>query len=166
MLPNDLRFRRLSTNAKRRKEGKEMYNKTFALIPFSLVMVTALAADITGVSVETLVKTDQTWDGTVLPAYPTSSPEISVLRFNIAPGAQLPPHHHPVINVAYIIKGELTVTTDQGLQKQLRAGDAVVELVNQIHFGKNAGTEPVELVVVYAGTNGQEVTVLGEQGSR
>jgi quercetin dioxygenase-like cupin family protein len=71
-----------------------------------------------------------------------------------------------VINVAYIIKGELTVTTDQGLQKQLRAGDAVVELVNQIHFGKNEGTAPVELVVVYAGTNGQEVTVLGEQDSR
>ncbi len=156
MLPTDLRFRRLRTNTIR---CKEMYKKTLALIPFSLVMVTALAADITGVSVETLVKTNQTWDGTVLPAYPTSSPEISVLRFNIAPGAQLPPHHHPVINVAYIIKGELTVTTDQGLQKQLRAGDAVVELVNQIHFGKNEGTEPVD-------TNGQEVTVLGEQDSR
>ena len=143
-----------------------MCKKTLALIPFSLWMVTALGEDIHGVSVETLVKTDQTWDGTVLPAYPTNSPEISVLRFNIAPGAQLPPHLHPVINVAYVITGELTVTTDQGLKKQLKAGDAVVELVNQIHFGKNEGTEPVELVVVYAGTNGQKVTVLGEQGSR
>jgi quercetin dioxygenase-like cupin family protein len=143
-----------------------MRKKTLALIPFSLWLVTALGADIPGVSVETLVKTNQTWDGTVLPAYPTNSPEISVLRFNIAPGAQLPPHLHPVINVAYVITGELTVTTDQGLKKQLKAGDAVVELVNQIHYGKNEGTEPVELVVVYAGTNGQKVTVLGEQGSR
>jgi quercetin dioxygenase-like cupin family protein len=143
-----------------------MSKKLLALIPFSLVMVTALAADIPGVRVETLVKTNQTWDGTVLPAYPTSSPEISVLRFNIAPGAQLPPHYHPVINVAYVIKGELTVTTEQGLKKQLRAGDALVELVNQIHFGKNEGTEPVELVVVYAGTDGQKITVLEEQGSR
>ncbi len=143
-----------------------MSKKTLALIPFSLLMVTALTADIPGVSVETLIKTNQTWDGTVLPAYPTNSPEISVLRFNIAPGAQLPPHLHPVINVAYVIKGELTVATDHGLKKQLRAGDAVVELVNQIHFGKNEGTEPVELVVVYAGTHGQKVTVLGEQGSR
>jgi quercetin dioxygenase-like cupin family protein len=143
-----------------------MNKKFLALIPFTLVMVTALAADIPSVSVETLVKTNQTWDGTVLPAYPTSSPEISVLRFNIAPGAQLPPHYHPVINVAYVTKGELTVTTDQGLKKQLRAGDAVVEVVNQIHFGKNEGTEPVELVVVYAGTDGQKITVLGEQGSR
>jgi quercetin dioxygenase-like cupin family protein len=156
----------MSRSRSRSKEGKEMRKKTLALIPFSLWLVTALGADIPGVSVETRVKTNQTWDGTVLPAYPTNSPEISVLRFNIAPGAQLPPHLHPVINVAYVITGELTVTTDQGLKKQLKAGDAVVELVNQIHYGKNEGTEPVELVVVYAGTNGQKVTVLGEQGSR
>ncbi len=52
-----------------------MYKKSLALIPFSLVMVTALAADITGVSVETLVKTNQTWDGTVLPAYPSTLPQ-------------------------------------------------------------------------------------------
>ena len=142
-----------------------MWKKSLVLIPFCLVPFTASAADITGVSVQTLAKTNQTWDGTVLPAYPTSAPEISVLRYTIAPGAQLPLHHHPVINVAYVIKGELTVTTDQGVKKQLKPGDAVVELVVQVHFGKNEGTEPVELVVVYAGTNGQPLAVRGEQDS-
>ena len=141
-----------------------MLKKALALIPFSLLLsVSALAADIAGVSVETLVKSNQTWDGTVLPAYPASEPEITVLRYNIAPGAQLPQHHHPVINVGYIIKGELTVNTSKGLKKQLKAGDVVVELVDQIHFGKNEGTEPVEMVVVYAGTNGQKITVVGAQ---
>ena len=139
-----------------------MRKKLLVLIPICLVTFTALAADIAGVSVETLVKTNQTWDGTTLPAYPTSAPEISVLRYTIAPGAELPPHHHPVINVAYVIKGELTVTTDQGVKKQLKPGDALVELVDQVHFGKNEGTEPVELVVVYAGTNGQPLAVRGE----
>ena len=143
-----------------------MWKKSLVLISICLVTFTASAADIAGVSVETLVKTNQTWDGTVLPPYPTSAPEISVLRYTIAPGAELPPHHHPVINVAYVIKGELTVTTDQGVMKQLKPGDAVVELVDQVHFGKNEGTEPVELVVVYAGTNGQPLAVRGEQGSR
>ena len=68
-----------------------------------------------------------------------------------------------MINVGYIIKGELTVNTSKGLKKQLKAGDVVVELVDQIHFGKNEGTEPVEMVVVYAGTNGQKITVVGAQ---
>lgn len=141
-----------------------MWKKSLSLIPFIVLMTDyALAADIAGVSVETLVKSNQTWDGTVLTAYPASEPEITVLRYNIAPGAQLPPHHHPVINVGYIIKGELTVNTSQGLKKQLKAGDAVVELVDQIHFGKNEGTEPVEMVVVYAGTNGQKISVVGAQ---
>ena len=140
-----------------------MRRKSCAWILSILVSASALAADIPGIDVKTLVKTNQTWDGTPLPAYPASTPEISVLRFTIAPGAQLPLHHHPVINVAYVIQGELRVTTDQGLTKGLKAGDAVVELVDQLHFGKNEGTEPVELVVVYAGTNGQKVTVLGDQ---
>ena len=140
-----------------------MRKKLFAWSLFILVSASALAADVPGILVETLVKTNQTWDGTPLPAYPASTPEISVLRFTIPPGAQLLPHHHPVINVAYVIKGELKVTTEQGLTKGLKAGDALVELVDQIHFGKNEGTEPVELVVVYAGANGQRVTVLGDQ---
>jgi len=140
-----------------------MRRKLFVWSLLILVPASALAADVPGIVVETLVKSNQTWDGTPLPAYPASTPEISVLRFTIAPGAQLPRHHHPVINVAYVIKGELKVTTDQGLMKGLKAGDALVELVDQLHFGKNEGTEPVELVVVYAGTNGQKVTVLGDQ---
>ena len=140
-----------------------MRKKLFAWSLFILVSASALAADVPGILVETLVKTNQTWDGTPLPAYPASTPEISVLRFTIPPGAQLLPHHHPVINVAYVIKGELKVTTEQGLTKGLKAWDALVELVDQLHFGKNEGTEPVELVVVYAGTNGQKVTVLGDQ---
>lgn len=139
-----------------------MVAKPLAWILFSLTAANALAAEISGVKVETLVKFTQTWDGNILPAYPDAAPEISVLRFSIAPGAQLPPHHHPVINVAYLIKGELTVTSENGQQKRLQAGEALVELVDQIHFGKNEGTEPVELVVIYAGFHGQKVTVPGE----
>jgi len=38
----------------------------------------------------------------------------------------------------------------------------VVELVNSWHYGKNTGKKSAEIVVFYAGTVGQPITVLKE----
>ena len=49
--------------------------------------------------------------------------------------------------------------TDSGKTHIARAGDAVVELVNQPHGGANIGDEDAVILVVYAGVEGRPVTV-------
>ena len=49
--------------------------------------------------------------------------------------------------------------TDGGKTLIARVGDAVVELVNQPHGGANIGDKDTVILGVYAGLEGQPVTV-------
>jgi quercetin dioxygenase-like cupin family protein len=110
-------------------------------------------------STEVLVKTTSSWDGTALPQYPMGEPEVTILRITLRPKARLALHKHPVINAGVLLKGELTVVADDGRTFGLAAGDPIVELVNQWHYGKNKGDEPTEIIMFYAGTPGVPITV-------
>lgn len=112
-----------------------------------------------GVTVRTVVQSTRSWNGTPLPAYPSGQPEVTVLHITIPPGVALPMHQHPVINAGMLIRGQLLVTSAAGASVQLRAGQGLIEMVNQPHYGTNNGTEPAEIVVVYAGVKGQPITV-------
>lgn len=103
------------------------------------------------VSVEVLAKTTQSWDGTALPPYPSGNPQVTILRYTIAPFASLPWHEHPVINAGVMIKGRLKVVTEEGESLHLEPGDAIVEVMNKWHHGVNEGAEPAEIIVFYAG---------------
>lgn len=107
-----------------------------------------------------LVQSGQSWDGAVLPPYPAGQPEVTVLRIEIPPGVRLETHHHPVINVGYLTRGELQVETVGGKTLHLKAGDPIVEVVGTHHFGYNPGKTPAEIVVVYVGQPGSPVTVV------
>jgi len=111
------------------------------------------------VTVEELVRSTTSWDGTPLPAYPTTPPEITILRITIAPGTQLPMHKHPGINAGVVISGELTVFTDVGETIVLTAGDPIIEVVEKWHYGANTGESDVDIIVFYAGTEGTPLTV-------
>lgn len=132
----------------------------FAALICATVLSPAIAHDlagpytnaIPGVTVDILTKTDKSWNGTLLPAYPTGQPQITIIRYQFAPGAVLPVHKHPVLNAGVLLKGELSVKTERGETLQLKAGDAIVELVDQWHEGRNNGTETAELIIVYSGT--------------
>lgn len=100
----------------------------------------------------TLAKSSQSWDGSSLPAYPKETPEISVLKITIPAHTKLPLHKHPIINAGYMAKGSLTVVTDENKTLHLKAGDALIEVVDKWHYGVNEGDEEVEIVVFYAGT--------------
>ena len=52
------------------------------------------------------------------------------------------------------LRGELTVVADDGRERSFRAGEGVIEMVGRLHYGENRGEEPVELVMVYAGSDG------------
>ena len=87
-----------------------------------------------------------------MPAYPKEAPEISVLKIIIPAHTELPLHKHPIINAGYMVKGSLKVVTDENKTLTLKAGDALIEVVDKWHYGVNEGDEPVEIVVFYAGT--------------
>lgn len=124
-----------------------------------LLVSPALAFERSTVEVEALVKSAASWNGTSLPPYPAGQPEVTVLRIRIAPGARLPMHKHPVINAAVMLAGELTVMTETGRNIRISRGEAIVEVVDQWHYGYNDGTEVAELIVFYAGAQGQPITV-------
>jgi quercetin dioxygenase-like cupin family protein len=115
--------------------------------------------DIPGVSATVLIKTTKAWNGSVLPEYGAGQPEISIIRYRFAPRASIPMHMHPVINAGVLLQGELTVTTKAGDKIQLKAGDPLVELFKEWHFGVNSGSEVADLIVVYAGKVGIPITI-------
>ena len=108
--------------------------------------------------VEVLARSAASWNGSPLPAYPAEQPEVTVLKIRIAPGTRLPMHKHPVINAAVVLAGALTVITEAGRSVRFSSGDAIVEVVDQWHYGYNDGPEVAELVVFYAGAQGQPIT--------
>ena len=115
-----------------------------------------------GVTVKELVNSTKEWDGQSLPAYPAGTPEIKVLRIKIPAGVTLPWHFHPVINAAVMLKGRLELYTKGGETKAFGPGEALIEVVNTIHAGKAVGSQDVELVVFYAGSQGKPTTVLSK----
>lgn len=111
------------------------------------------------IQIEQLAKTSTTWGGAQLPAYLEGNPEVTILQFTIPPKAKLPMHKHPVINAGVLLKGKLTVQTKCGKEKTFSAGEPIVEVVEQWHFGRNDEDEPAVLLMVYAGTAGSEITI-------
>jgi len=119
----------------------------------------AIAEEVSPYQAEVLSKTSTSWNGKALPDYPEGTPEVTILRVTIPPGAELPLHEHPVINAGVMLKGQLTVVTEDGKALHLKAGDAIVEVVNTWHYGRNEGDEPAEIIVFYAGVQGSPITV-------
>ena len=113
-----------------------------------------------GVVVETLIKSSEQWNGQILPDYPNTQPEITVLRITIPPGITLPLHNHPVINTAVILKGKLEVILPKGKKRTFQEGEALIEVVNKSHYGRSLGDNPVEIIVFYAGSKGLKTTIL------
>lgn len=112
------------------------------------------------IEVTTLVKTSESWNGTPLPKYLDGKPEITILKISIPPKTKLELHKHSEINAGVVLKGELTVISEANDTLHLKAGEPIVELVNAWHYGQNDGTEPVEIIVFYAGIEGVPITVL------
>ncbi len=133
---------------------KQLIAISFVLLFFGNVF----AKDVGSVQVDTLARTCTSWDGESLPNYPQSQPEITILRITIPPKVKLPLHKHPVINAGVLLKGELTVVTEDEQTLHLRAGDSIVEVVDKWHYGKNEGSCPAEIIVFYAGIKGKPIT--------
>ncbi|MDD3344403.1 MAG: cupin domain-containing protein, partial [Sulfurospirillaceae bacterium] len=65
---------------------------------------------------------------------------------------------HPLINAGVLLAGELTVITDEKKTLHLKAGEALIEVVNKWHYGINEGDVPAVIVVFYAGVKGEALS--------
>jgi quercetin dioxygenase-like cupin family protein len=137
------------------------YLALFSAIPSLWFWLTAtgLCASEPQIKVEQVVQTTQSWDGTPYTSYPTGQPQVTVLKITIPPNTALHWHRHPVISVAYVLSGHLTVEKrDTGERRILEAGQALAETVKTTHRGSTTD-EPVELIVFYAGQSGLPLTI-------
>lgn len=121
-----------------------------------------LSSEASGVRVETLARSSQAWNGDPLPAYPGGQPLVSVLRITIPAGTSLDRHQHPVINAGVLLQGRLRVVLDDGRSREIRTGEALIEVVNRIHHGESLGPDPAVIVVVYVGAEGLPITIPAE----
>ena len=96
-----------------------------------------------------LIRTSQSWDGVELPDYFEGRPELVAVKYVFPAGQKLGWHHHPVMNYGILVQGELTIIGQDGQEKTVHEGEAVVEMVNTIHHGENRGTKPVILYMFY-----------------
>ena len=110
------------------------------------------------VKVSTVLKTSTSWDGKPL-VYPTGKAEITGMVIEIPPGGETGWHLHPVPSFGLILEGELEVKLKDGAVKRLKSGEALAEVVNTLHNGRNVGTVPVKLIVFYAGSVGGKLTL-------
>jgi quercetin dioxygenase-like cupin family protein len=92
---------------------------------------------------------------------PQKDVEVAASIFDIAPGATLPVHKHPFPRYAYVLAGTLKVTNaDTGKSDIFKAGDFIVEMIDQWHQGSNIGSDPVKLLVIDQIEAGAQATVL------
>ena len=106
-----------------------------------------------------LTRTSQSWDGVELPDYLQGRPEVVAIKYEIPAGQKLGWHHHPVMNHGILVQGELTIISEDGTEKVVHEGEAVVEMVGTVHHGENRGTKPVVLYMFYLSQEGLPLSV-------
>ena len=77
----------------------------------------------------------------------------------IAPGGETGWHLHPVPSFGMVLEGEIEVQLKNGAIKRLKSGEALAEVVDVSHNGRNVGPVPAKLVVFYVGSVGQQLSV-------
>lgn len=85
----------------------------------------------------------------------TERPEVTAMTVEIPSGAETGWHLHTVPVYAYVLTGNLLVELADGTSLSFRAGEAIVEVQNLAHNGRNSGSEPVKLAVFYTGEEGR-----------
>ncbi|MBO6290192.1 MAG: cupin domain-containing protein [Alphaproteobacteria bacterium] len=111
---------------------------------------------------ETVIQTDAHWNKQAIKPINIDHPQITMLRITIPAGEKLAMHKHPILNIGYLTKGELTVRSENGDVLVLHPGDPIVELVDIWHYGESTGSEDAEIVVTYVGEKEDSLSIIKE----
>lgn len=125
------------------------------VVPVTASAQTASATPPTSMAT-VLLKSTTTGDGVPL-VYPTGTPEITARHVVFPPGSATPLHRHPIPLFAYMLEGELTITTEGEAPRVYKAGDAFME-TSGWHIGRNLTDKPARLLSVYSGAVGMPLS--------
>ena len=128
--------------------------KYFVFLVFVLASLNVYAANS-----EKVIQTTTHWNQQPIKEIHIKQPQVTILRITIPAGEKLAMHKHPILNVGYLTKGELTVRSERGDVLVLKAGDPIVELVNEWHYGESTGSEDAEIVVTYVGDKEDDLSI-------
>lgn len=133
-----------------------MSNRAFvaaiAVLAVSAISTLASAADYK--RVEPLVDAGETVIGEAV-RYPEGAPaRIESLIVTMEPGEATGWHKHGVPTYGYILEGELTVDYGAHGTRVYKAGTAFLEAIDGWHDGRNTGTGPARVLVVFMGAEG------------
>ena len=107
-----------------------------------------------GVAATVLKKGTVTGNGQQI-VYPVAGQaEVTAMLVELGTGAETGWHSHPIPVYAYVVAGTLEVETEDGQVAAYHDGEAIFEVVNALHNGRNRGAEPVRLAVFYTGVAG------------
>ena len=122
------------------------------------VIATPAAAQVK-FSATPVLQSGATVGGTAI-AYPkTDSAEVTALVVEIGPGGETGRHMHPYPTFVYVLEGAIDVDMDGGRAHSYKAGDSFLEVLNTWHNGKNNGTTPAKVLVVFTGVHGKSNVV-------
>ena len=121
----------------------------------ALTLIATPAAAQVKFSAAPILQSGTTTGGTSI-AYPkTDSAEVTALVLDIGPGGETGRHMHPYPTFVYVLEGAIDVQMDGGSVHSYKAGASFLEALNTWHNGKNNGTTPAKVLVVFAGVRGK-----------
>lgn len=143
-----------------------MRKNIFAAVILCILLIPLASSAIeptADVKVTPLLKTSTTWNNNQI-EYPQGKAEIIGLLVEVAPGKETGWHSHPVPSFAYMLEGVLEVRLQDGRTKRIKAGEALAEVINTWHNGRNIGNSPVKIVVFYTGISGAAISAKAPEG--
>jgi quercetin dioxygenase-like cupin family protein len=136
--------------------------KTFLSIALlAATMATGAIAKEDTPPVEVLLSSTETSIGQLL-IYPEGQAKMTASIVTMLPGQSTGAHIHNVPLFGYILEGELTVDYGPDGIKIFQAGDSLLEALKTPHTGTNTGSGIMRALVVFAGAEGVENSVVSE----
>ncbi len=131
-----------------------MIQRELLAIVVAAILAAPLAAQVNFSSTPILQSSVTNAGGRI--TYPaTDSAEVTALRVGIGPGGETGRHMHLYPAFVYVLEGAIEVEIEGGGSHSYKAGDSFVEAINAWHNGKNRGSTPAKLLVVFAGVRGK-----------
>jgi quercetin dioxygenase-like cupin family protein len=113
------------------------------------------ADDYQGIKATKILTSTTASNGQKLSYLKTDNPEVTAMIVEIPPCAETGWHTHAVPVYAYVLAGSISVEMEGGKKYDFKEGDAIFEVMNTSHNGRNNGTKTARLVVFYTGEEGK-----------
>jgi quercetin dioxygenase-like cupin family protein len=124
--------------------------KQIAIVVALVALSTPGASAQQGQTTKQLLDTSTTVAGTSL-KYPSGTPKFAAVLSTLEPGGTTPRHMHPVPTFIYVVEGTLAVDVDGGVTREVKAGEAFMEVVDTWHRNRNpSSTTRVQYLLVFA----------------